>query len=227
MYASNELQHEHEYHINPANAHQDNWETVEAFRTGNTAAFVALILPLTSRMERIAQAITHNSADTEDVRQRAILKAYIHRQQLRSADKFVSWVMRITANEAFIQRRHERPQIFSSLEDCPISDLPRDERVPLDHLEQEEERASVREALESVNPEQREILMMHYWEEKPLDQIARKLGISRSNAKIRLFRARRSLRTVLEQQHNDRNKDSFRPGRTQCGGSRFQKGKLK
>jgi len=200
MDTGNHLQHNQERQIASANPCQESWEQVEQFKAGNLAAFVQLLVPLTTRIDRTAQAITHNSADTEDVRQNAILKAYLHRQQLHSADKFVPWIMRITINEALIQRRHQRPHLFSSLDDYPISDLPLDQELPLEHLEREEERASLREALGSVNPQQREILILHYWEEKPLDQIARKLGISPGNAKTRLFRARQSLRAVMKEQ---------------------------
>jgi RNA polymerase sigma factor (sigma-70 family) len=200
MDTGNHLHHNQGRQIASTNPSQESCEQVEQFKAGNLAAFVQLLVPLTTRIDRTAQAITRNSADTEDVRQNAILKAYLHRQQLHSMDKFVPWIMRITINEALIQRRHQRPYLFSSLDDFPISDLPLDQELPLDYLEREETRLSLREAIGFLNPEQREILMLHYWEEKPVDQIARKLGISKGNAKTRLFRARQSLRAVMKEQ---------------------------
>src|SRR5579864_2147628 len=171
MDTGNHLQHNQERQIASANSCQESWEQVEQFKAGNLAAFVQLLVPLTTRIDRTAQAITRNSTDTEDVRQNAMLKAYLHRQQLHSADKFVPWIMRITINEALIQRRQQRPHLFSSLEDYPVSDLPLDQVLPLDHLEREETRLSLREAISFLNPEQREILMLHYWQETPVDQI--------------------------------------------------------
>lgn len=57
----------------------------------------------------------------------------------------------------------------------------------------------VRDALDTLPEAQREILIMAYWDELTPDEIARVLSISTGNARVRLTRARKVLRTAIDQ----------------------------
>jgi RNA polymerase sigma-70 factor (ECF subfamily) len=200
MHVANERQDGRQPNVGTPRGCQQSWDEVENFKAGDAAALAELITPLASRMDRRAQSITRNFADAEDVRQNAILKAYSRRLQLRSVEKFVPWIMRITVTEALLHRRNQRSHLFTSLDDYPHSALPVSPGMQLDRLERAEARRSVLQALLLITTEHREVLVLHYWKELPVSRIANRLHLSTASVKTRLFRARQRLRVAIEKQ---------------------------
>jgi RNA polymerase sigma-70 factor (ECF subfamily) len=201
MHSTNELQDDRQPNVRTHNGCQQRWDEVENFKAADAVALAELITPLASKMDRRAQSITRNFADTEDVRQNAILKAYSRRLQLRSAEKFVPWIMRITVTEALLHRRNQRSHLFTSLDDHQHSRLPVNPGAQLDCLEREETRRSVLQALSLITTDHREILVLHYWKALSVSRIADRLRLSTAAVKTRLFRARQRLRVAIEKQN--------------------------
>ena len=68
-------------------------------------------------MFRIAQHITQNREDAEDVVQDAFLKAYSNLNQFQGQSKFYTWLVRIAVNEALMKLRRRRPERMVSLDE--------------------------------------------------------------------------------------------------------------
>ena len=66
---------------------------------------------------RIAQHITQNREDAEDVVQDAFLKAYTNLNQFQGQSKFYTWLVRIAVNEALMKLRRRRPERMVSLDE--------------------------------------------------------------------------------------------------------------
>ena len=66
---------------------------------------------------RIAQHITQNREDAEDVVQDAFLKAYSNLKQFQGQSKFYTWLVRIAVNEALMKLRRRRPERMVSLDE--------------------------------------------------------------------------------------------------------------
>src|SRR3954470_22773500 len=81
---------------------------VEAARAGDVSAFEQLIKRYDRNVFRIANHITQNREDAEDVVQDAFLKAYQKLDQFQEQSKFYTWLVRIAVNEALMRLRKRR-----------------------------------------------------------------------------------------------------------------------
>src|SRR5271157_1496086 len=90
---------------------------VNAARAGDIAAFEKLVHRYDRNVFRIAQHITQNREDAEDVVQDAFLKAYQNLANFHEQSKFYTWLVRIAVNEALMRLRRRRPERMVSLDE--------------------------------------------------------------------------------------------------------------
>src|SRR5436305_1678458 len=104
-------------------------QLVQAAKRGDITAFEQLVKRYDRNVFRIAQHITQNREDAEDVVQDAFLKAYQNLGQFQGNSKFYTWLVRIAVNEALMKLRKRKPERVVSLdEDVQTEDdsLPRE-----------------------------------------------------------------------------------------------------
>src|ERR1700723_3602129 len=107
----------------------DELALVAAAKGGDVSAFEELVRRYDRNVFRIAQHITQNREDAEDVVQEAFLKAYGNLKNFQEQSKFYTWLVRIAVNEALMRLRRRRPERTVSLdEDIKTEDdsLPRE-----------------------------------------------------------------------------------------------------
>src|SRR5690606_6076739 len=90
---------------------------VERTREGDTKAFSALVRRYESKIFRLAQHITQNREDAEDVLQETFLKAYEHIHQFQGNSKFYTWIVRIAVNQALMKLRKRKSDRTVSLDE--------------------------------------------------------------------------------------------------------------
>src|SRR5712671_6796153 len=126
---------------------------VDAARQGDVGAFEQLIKRYDRNVFRIAQHITQNREDAEDVVQDAFIKAYSNLKQFQGQSKFYTWLVRIAVNEALMKLRRRRPERTVSLdEDVKTEDdsVPREVADWSPNPEQQYKQAELREILDKT-----------------------------------------------------------------------------
>ena len=83
----------------------DETVLVHAAKAGDISAFEELVKRYDRNVFRIAQHITQNREDAEDVVQDAFLKAYQNLGHFQGQSKFYTWLVRIAVNEALMRLR--------------------------------------------------------------------------------------------------------------------------
>ncbi len=108
----------------PAKTHMpdDDLALVQAVRGGDVAAFEQLVKRYDAKLLRIAQNVTHNSEDAEEVVQEAFFKAYQKLDQFQGHAKFSTWLVRIALNESFMKMRKRRGILEQSIDSNAFSD---------------------------------------------------------------------------------------------------------
>src|SRR5258707_11850409 len=81
---------------------------VAATKRGDTEAFDELVLRHKQRVLAVAQRITNNREDAEDVAQESFHKAFLHLDAFQEKSRFSTWLTRIAMNEAFMLLRRRR-----------------------------------------------------------------------------------------------------------------------
>src|ERR1700729_480425 len=86
-------------------------------REGDTAAFGELVRRYEGKIFRLAQHVTQNREDAEDVLQETFMKAYEHLDQFQGNSKFYTWIVRIAVNQALMKLRKRKTDRSVSLDE--------------------------------------------------------------------------------------------------------------
>src|ERR1700676_572597 len=96
---------------------------VAATKRGDTQAFEELVLRHKQRVLAVAQRITNNREDAEDVAQESFHKVFLHLDAFQERSRFSTWLTRIAMNEAFMLLRRRRA-VFEDLPDSTDEGAP-------------------------------------------------------------------------------------------------------
>ncbi len=129
--------------------------------------------------------------EAEDATQEAMARAWKARRSLRQLEAFDPWIDRILVNTCRERMRRSRRLREVSLPD-------EDEHTAADRFTTLLTRDSVGRALASLTVEQRTVVVLRYWRDLPLDQIAERVGWPLGTVKSRLHKALEVLRERLE-----------------------------
>jgi len=182
----------------------DELALVRAAKAGDMQAFEELVKRYDRNIFRIAQHITQNREDAEDVVQEAFLKAYGNLEHFQEQSKFYTWLVRIAVNEALMKLRRRRPERTVSLdEDVKTEEdsMPREVADWAPNPEQQYKQAELREILtktiQGLPASFRTVFVLRDVEGLSTEETAEALGLSIPAVKSRLLRARLQLRERL------------------------------
>src|SRR6266571_6771587 len=193
----------------------DELTLVQAAKGGDVGAFEDLVKRYDRNVFRIAQHITQNREDAEDVVQDAFLKAYSNLEQFQGQSKFYTWLVRIAVNEALMKLRRRRPERMVSLdEDVKTEEdsVPREVADWSPNPEQLYKQAELKEILsktiQGLPPSFRTVFVLRDVEGLSTEETAEALELSIPAVKSRLLRARLQLRERLNKYFKKREKSN-------------------
>lgn len=152
----------------------------------NEAVVETVLLENYDRYYRLAYSYVKNEADAADIVQNGAYKAIRGSVSLRNAEYAGTWIYRIMLNEIFRFCKKKGPQVVS-LDEIPVEQGKEDIYEDID----------LKEALDSLNAEDKAVIQLRFFEDKPLNEIAEILGENLSTVKSRLYRGLRKLRIQL------------------------------
>jgi RNA polymerase sigma-70 factor, ECF subfamily len=182
---------------------EDEPVLVAAAQGGDIAAFETLVGRYERKILRLAQNITQNREDAEDVMQEAFLKAYEHLSGFQGNSRFYTWLVRIAVNQALMKLRKRRPNQVSIDEEVNTGEdlIPREIEdwgpSPEDRYKQTELSDILSGAIGDLDPSFRIVFQLRDIEELSTEETAEALGLSIPAVKSRLLRARLKLRQKL------------------------------
>jgi RNA polymerase sigma-70 factor (ECF subfamily) len=157
--------------------------------------FDRLVLEHLPAMQRLAVRLTGRTDLAEDVVQITLLKASGAWNTFRGQSAFRTWLLQIVVHafrDDLAKRRRHSPD---SLEAEPVDSKAAD---PASNANAAELGRHVAAAVSNLPPRQREVLVLHTYEQLSDEQIARMLDISPQNVRTTLHLARQRLRTMLQ-----------------------------
>jgi RNA polymerase sigma-70 factor (ECF subfamily) len=176
---------------------------VAATRRGDTQAFEELVLRHRHRVLAVAQRITKNREDAEDVTQESFHKAFLHLDSFQEKSQFSTWLTRIAMNEAFMLLRRVRgiveilpektddgmkstSEAFVDQSPDPEESCWRSERIEL-----------LAKAISHLGPRVGKAILLRDIEQRSVRETAQILGVTTTAVKARVFHGRRKLRSTL------------------------------
>ena len=176
---------------------------VAAAKRGDRQAFEALVLRHERRVLAVAQRITNNREDAEDVAQESLHKAFLHLGDFRERSQFSTWLTRIVMNQAFMLIRRRRG-VVEVLPENPEDGAKSNAESFVDQKPNPEESCWRHErtelltaAINRLGPKVRSTILLRDIEERSAGETAQILGTSIGAVKARVFQGRRKLRRTV------------------------------
>ena len=161
------------------------------------SAFDAIVRSRIDAVYRTSLAILGSEADAADATQETFVSAWCHRDALRDSDRFDAWIGRINLNACRAQlRRRSRSKVREIRRFDPEGDREPASTEPAlaDHIADAD---AFDRAFARLSVDDRALLVLHHFQERPVAEIAAALGAPAGTIKSRLHRARAALESAL------------------------------
>ena len=152
-----------------------------------------LVVARLAQSYRLALAILLDERDAEEAVQEASLHAWRRQSSLQQIDRFDAWFERILVNQCRDQLRRRGRSVRLAPAGAEIDRPAARPETGTD--------ADLERALAALDLDHRTVIVMRYWQDRTVDDIAARIGIPSGTVKSRLHTALRSIRASLEADH--------------------------
>jgi RNA polymerase sigma-70 factor (ECF subfamily) len=166
-------------------------DLVEAASRGDHEAFEVLATAAGDRLYAVARLVLRDTSLAEDAVQEALVRAWQQLPSLRDPDRFDAWLYRLVVNACADQGRQLRR--FSQ----QVRQIPLDASIN-DDTGAVADREQLERGFSRLRPEQRAVVVLHYYSGFSAAEIARILGIPEGTARSRLHYATEAMRAALQ-----------------------------
>lgn len=176
-------------------------DLITASSQGDRDAFGELVRRYQTKALALSNHLCGNPDDGADAAQEAFFSAWRGLPNFRGDANFSTWLYRLVSNASMdLLRRRKRQDAHAgpSLDDDELCfDAPDPSPAPEDLAERRETRRELRDALQALSPERRQILILREIHQLSYEEIAQTLSIDVGTVKSRIHRAREALRKIL------------------------------
>jgi len=163
---------------------------VERFLSGDRSAFEALYARYYEKVFAIARGVLMDSDEAADAVQEIFTLVYRHLGRFDKRSRFSTWLFRVAVNRSIQEARRNRHKS----KHVELTEAA--ERVAPDEPEVADPK--IQAIMAKMAPADRALLVLFYWEELSLQDIADSIGCNVNAAKTRLYRARERFRVLYE-----------------------------
>ncbi len=173
---------------------------VARFLAGNQSAFDEIVAAHKRRLAHLAYRLLGSSADVEDVVQEVFVAVLGNLHRFRGHAKFSTWLTTIAVNKC---RSHQRRQLLWLRSRARL--IKRQQEANSNHQDENspESHNAVRESVQTLPVKFREPLVLRYFQQLSVSEIADVLGLSTGAVEVRLSRARQRLKDELGRHYNE------------------------
>jgi RNA polymerase sigma-70 factor (ECF subfamily) len=165
---------------------------VRSAQGGDEGAFAQIVEASAGRFIAVAQRILHDPVLAEEATQQALVRIWRYLPGLRDPARFDAWSYRLLVKACFTESRgRSRRRLIDSLQ--------REERSAVsDGVDGLADRDQLGRALRRISVDHRAVLVLHYYLDLQLEEVAEVLDVPIGTVYSRLNRAHQALRGVLE-----------------------------
>ena len=184
--------------------HLDDKELTDLARKGGEEAFATLAGRYAEPLFALVRRIVGSREEAEEVTQDAFVKAWQNLDRFDGRSSFRTWLWRIACNTAITAagRHNRRTAALISIDERMWERIPDSEVDDFFAAEADNRRIeALRAAIANLEPRERAFVTLFYFEDCPMTDCARILGITESNAKVTLHRIRKKLCATIKNMH--------------------------
>ncbi|WP_027409860.1 RNA polymerase sigma factor [Anoxybacteroides tepidamans] len=175
-------------------------------RNGSKEAFYELVSPYLEKAYRIAFAILRSHYDAEDAVQNSLLETYHSIKENREIRHFAAWFHRLVVHRAIdLARKNGKEKHHADITGV-LAFLPDRRDLPIDELIHKEGENDLATCILKLDMKYRMVIVLHYYFDLKISEIAELLNIKEGTVKSRLFQAR----SLLYQYYQKEQKEELR-----------------
>ena len=177
----------------------DETHIIHRILKGETSLYEYFLDKYSQQVFILIIRIVENQEDAEELTQDTFLKAFEHLSSFKAESSFSTWIYRIAYNTAISATRKRKQEliVMDSAMLMNISDQQIDDAL---NDESEERVGKLNKAIKKLDAEERALISLFYNEEKTIGEIALILGLTESNAKVKLHRVRKKIYVLIKQE---------------------------
>lgn len=166
---------------------------------GDTNAFEVLVNRYKDLVFTLTLRMLKNREEAEEVAQDTFIKAYKSLSRFKGDSKFSTWIYKIAYNTSLDRlkknKKHFNDVAIDEFTEHHIKTIDN----ALDRLESEEREQSIQDCIALLPSDDSFLLTLYYFEDQSLEEISKTIGLTPNNVKVKLFRSRKKLATILRQ----------------------------
>lgn len=166
---------------------------------GDTKAFAILVERYKDLVFTLTIRMLKNREEAEEVSQDTFIKVYKSLSRFKGDSKFSTWIYRVAYNTCLDRIKKNKRQLneiaideFTEHKIKTIDDA-------LENLETFEQQRTIQECIQQLPSDDSFILTLFYYEDLSLEEISKIVNIDANTIKVRLFRSRKKLASILRQ----------------------------
>jgi len=167
---------------------------------GDTNAFSVLVNRYKDLVFSLALKMLKNREEAEEISQDAFIKVYKSLHKFKGDSKFSTWIYKVVYNSC-LDRIKQYKKNYALV---PIDEFNENQVKTLDNafdaLVSQDRKNAIQACLNKLPSEDSFLLTLYYFEEQSLEEISKIVGLTANNVKVKLFRSRKKLATILKQQ---------------------------
>lgn len=178
---------------------KDDHYYIDLVKNGNVSAFSYLVEKYRDMVYGLSLKMLKNTEDAEELAQDTFVKAFQSIGTYRGSSKFSTWLYRIAYNGAITLLRKRKVELYS-LDEQRLSDQDElDISNRLTEIDQEALAESLKKAMATLPEGDQVLITLFYYEDQRMEDIAQITGLSESNVKVKIHRARKKMYGYLKE----------------------------
>lgn len=170
---------------------------IDKVLSGDTNAFAYLINKYKDMTYTLAIKVVKNHEDAEEVAQDSFLKAYEKLDSFKGNSKFSTWLYTIVYRNAITKIRKKKVAT-SDIDSYVMDNYSEGSEFPqIEAIKNGEQQKYVREAVDRLPEKDGLLITLFYMDDNSVEEIEEITGLTQSNIKVKLFRARKKLNSEL------------------------------
>ncbi|PWI31428.1 RNA polymerase [Flavobacteriaceae bacterium LYZ1037] len=166
---------------------------------GDTNAFAILVDRYKDLVFTLALRMLKHREEAEEVSQDTFIKAYKSLSKFKGDSKFSTWIYKVAYNTCLDRikknKRKYNEIAFDEYTEHQVKTIDN----ALENMVADERKQAIQDCLNLLPNEDGFLLTLYYFEEQSLDEIAKVVGLTANNVKVKLFRSRKKLMVILKQ----------------------------
>lgn len=174
-------------------------DIINAVLDGDTQQFALLVDRYKAMIFTLAIRMLQNREEAEEAAQDTFIKAYSSLGKFKGQSKFSTWIYRVAYNSCLDRiKKQKRKYNTVSINEFNYNSIKSLDDT-LQDLETEERNRTIKACLNQLPHKDAYMLTLFYYEEQSLEEIAKAMALTVNNVKVKLFRSRKRLASILKE----------------------------